>query len=97
MYRNPLIWAGVLLVSFTANASSESGDMWRERELLERYIAQVEALDRGLLSQAELSADLSRRVHLDYSMLRKDLHESLDKIRSYLGSPSEPQVRIPNE
>lgn len=96
MYKKTLICLAMLTTSITA-AASTSGDMWRERELLERYISQVEALDKGLLAQAELSADLSRRVHLDYSLLRKDIHESLEKIRAYLGNPNEPHVRLPNE
>ncbi|MBD0788030.1 hypothetical protein HUO09_16880 [Vibrio sp. Y2-5] len=71
-------------------------DVWQERELLERWATQTESLNE-ILDEAQYSADMNRRAKMDYSALRKDIRETLLKVRHYLDAPAEPFNRYKAE
>ncbi|MGR5296813.1 RAQPRD family integrative conjugative element protein [Vibrio mediterranei] len=72
-----------------------SAGVWEERQLLERYIEQLEILNETLLADAENAADPYMREKLNYTMMRRDVREVISKLRHHLDTPLE-QYRSPN-
>lgn len=79
-----LVALSSLLISGIAQA-----DVWQERELLQRWIAQTDSLNE-ILEQAEFSSDPNRRAQLNYSALKRDIEETINKVNHYLDAPTTP-------
>lgn len=79
-----LVVLSSLLVSGIAQA-----DVWQERELLQRWIAQTDSLNE-ILDQAEFSSDPNRRAQLNYSALKRDIEKTIEKVNHYLDAPTTP-------
>ncbi|MDN2483937.1 RAQPRD family integrative conjugative element protein [Vibrio agarivorans] len=92
----------LLLLSTAAHSEgfgdSSGGGVWVEREILERYLAQLNSLNQ-LLDEGQLMADKNRRVNLEYSQIKRDVHEITLKVQHYLDAPSVPfeQYRVTND
>lgn len=61
--------------------------VWEERAALERYVNQVELLNKTILQEARNSADPNSRIQMDYDRLLFDSQEILNKIKHQMNSP----------
>ncbi len=84
-----------LLLFLALLSTHASAGVWEERQLLERYVEQLEILNETLLADAENAADPNMREKLNYTMMRRDVREIISKVRHHLDTPLE-QYRSPN-
>lgn len=63
--------------------------VWEEREHLERYMKQLDALNQTVLVQAAESADPNARISLNYNELLHDVNQISRKIEHHLNTPLE--------
>ncbi|MFC5079636.1 hypothetical protein VTH8203_00843 [Vibrio thalassae] len=70
-------------------AASPQASVWEERELLERYITQLEILNKTLLVDAQDAADPHHRIKLNYQGVQRDANEIVNKLRHHLNTPLE--------
>lgn len=81
--RNLMLVGALLLPNLV------SADVWQERELLERWIAQTESL-YAILDEAATSSNEIRRPQMNYSMLKKEMSTTVLKVKHYLNAPTVP-------
>ncbi|MCY9874544.1 RAQPRD family integrative conjugative element protein [Vibrio barjaei] len=89
----------LILFSLFVSATSSAG-VWEEREILKRYVTQLDALNSTLLEDAELAADKGARIQFDYDSLGADANNISLKIKHYLESPMSnfsPEVSLNHE
>lgn len=85
MHKRLLSTVLLLLTTFNCSAG-----VWEEREYLERYIEQIEALNETLLVSAQQAANPDSRIQLDYEKVIQTNEEMINKLKQYLYSPMEP-------
>ncbi|WP_428776379.1 RAQPRD family integrative conjugative element protein [Vibrio sp.] len=78
----------LLLLAVMLPATASAG-VWEERELLERYITQMEMLNQTLLVDAQLAADPKARISLNYPAVLHASNEIINKLKHHLASPLE--------
>ncbi|QFT13403.1 RAQPRD family integrative conjugative element protein [Vibrio sp. THAF190c] len=76
------------LLTAIFSVSSQAG-IWEEREHLERYMKQLDALNQTVLVQASESADPNARISLNYPKLLHDANQIARKIEHHLNKPLE--------
>lgn len=77
---------GFLVLLIFLPLTSTAG-VWEERNALERYVNQIELLNKTLLEDAQASADPNSRVQLDYRRLREDSQKILNQLKHHINAP----------
>lgn len=79
----------IIAMSVLLLANNAVAGVWEERALLERYLEQLEALNKTLLIDAQAASDPYARIGMNYPALLKDTQEITSKIRHHLSTPLE--------
>jgi hypothetical protein len=72
----------ISLVPTVANAG-----YWEERAILERYVTQLEALNKNLLMDAKRAVDQTARIQLNYDQVLIEQNQIIAKLKNHLNTP----------
>jgi hypothetical protein len=60
---------------------------WEERAILERYVTQLEALNKNLLMDAKRAVEPTARIQLNYEQVLKEQNQIIAKLKNHLNTP----------
>ncbi|MFL7013602.1 RAQPRD family integrative conjugative element protein [Enterovibrio norvegicus] len=83
------------LITLALLPAMSTAGVWEERAYLERYVEQLEALNKTLLADAQMVSDPNARISLNYPSLIRDANEITRKLKHHLNSPLEEYRSVP--